>query len=149
MLMIDFEQLKIITVDDYMTINIILDWNPSFLDESFRTFQKALNDKVVDELDKHLLKKPVSFQFITRFDNNDLDLIADNLVGSIVEYMSAGKRQREARLGRPKSLEQVLMLDGSIMDCINNTLDTDIFNITIFNKHDKEFFSLLDGAVIV
>jgi hypothetical protein len=149
MLMIDFEQLKIITVDDYMTINIILDWNPSFLDESFRTFQKALNDKVVDELDKHLLKKPINFQFITRFDNNDLDLIADNLVGSIVEYISAGQRQREARLGRPKSLEQVLMLDGTIMDCINNTLDTDIFNITIFNKHDKEFFSLLDGAVIV
>lgn len=149
MLMIDFEQLKIITVDDYMTINMILDWNPSFLDESFRTFQKALSEKVIDELDKHLLKKPVHFQFITRFDNNDLDLITDNLVGSVVDYISAGKRQRETRLGRPKELEQVLMLDGTIMDCINNNLDTDVFNITIFNKYDKEFFSLLERATII
>ena len=148
MLMINFEQLKIVEVEDFLVINIILDWNPSFLDESFRTFQKALTDKVEDELDKHLLTKPVHFKFITRFDNNDLDLIADNFVSTVVDYMLAGKRTREERLGRPKDLDQVLMLDGTIMDCINNNLDTDIFNITVFNKNDKEFFSLLDGVVL-
>jgi hypothetical protein len=144
MFMIDFEKLDIIEVEEYLDVQIILDWNPSFLDESFRLFQHALEQKVENELDKHLLKQPVHFTFVTRFDNDDLDLIADNLVGAVVGYMSGAKRDREARLGRPKELDSVLMLDGVIMDCINNRLDTDIFTITLLNKHDKVFFSLLE-----
>lgn len=144
MLMIDFEKLNIVEVETYLDIQIILDWNPSFLDESFRLFQQALEQKVEDELDKHLLKQPVHFTFVTRFDNDDLDLIADNLVGAVVGYMSGSPRDREARLGRPTELDAVLMLDGVMIDCVNNRLDTDIFTMTILNKQDKVFFSLLE-----
>lgn len=144
MLMIDFENLKIVDVEDYMTIDVILDWNPSFLDESFRAFQTALNRKVEDELDKHLFRKPALFRFITRFDNNDLDLIVDNLIDSIVNYISGGQREREPRLGRPKDLENVVMLNGTMMDCINNKLDVDIFTIEILNKQDQRFFTITE-----
>ena len=149
MLMIDFNELKIVNIEDYMTIDIVLDWNPSFLDESFKAFSRALSQKVEDELDKHLLKKPVLFRYITRFDNDDLDLIVDNLIDAVVGYMVGGKREREARLGRPKELEQVIMLNGTIMDCINNRLDTDVFTIQVLNKQDQEFFSITELVTLL
>jgi hypothetical protein len=121
-----------------------LGWNPSFLDEKFNTFIKALEDKVEEELDKHLFKKPTLFRFITRFDNNDLDLIVDNLVNEVVSYLLLTRREREERLGRPKELENVGMLDGTIMDCINYNLSSDVFNIQILNNKDQEFFHLLE-----
>jgi hypothetical protein len=144
MLMTDFDKLNIVDIEDYMTIDIVLDWNPSFLDESFKVFKKALAQKVEDELDKHLLRKPVLFRYITRFENDDLDLIVDNLIDAIVQYIVGGSREREPRLGRPKELEPVVMLNGTMMDCINNRLDTDIFNIQVLNKYDKEFFSIME-----
>jgi hypothetical protein len=149
MLMIDFNELKIVNIEDYMTIDIVLDWNPSFLDESFKIFSRALSQKVEDELDKHLLKKPVLFRYVTRFDNDDLDLIVDNLIDAVVGYMVGGKREREARLGRPKELEQVIMLNGTIMDCINNRLDTDVFTIKVLNKQDQEFFSITELVTLL
>jgi hypothetical protein len=144
MLMIDFNELTIKDIDDFDTIDVILGWNPSFLDEKFNTFIKALEDKVEEELDKHLFKKPTLFRFITRFDNNDLDLIVDNLVNEVVSYLLLTRREREERLGRPKELENVGMLDGTIMDCINYNLSTDVFNIQILNNKDQEFFHLLE-----
>jgi hypothetical protein len=144
MLMVDFNELKIIEVKDFQTIDIILGWNPSFLDEKFNIFIQALENKVEEELDKHLFKHPVLFRFITRFDNNDLDLITDNLVNQIVNYVVTTPRTREARLGRPKELENVAMLDGTIMDCINNETHPSIFNIQILNNKDQEFFHLLE-----
>jgi hypothetical protein len=147
MLMVDFEKLEIVEVKDWLPVDIILDWNPSFLDEPVSVFMKSLAQKVENELDKHLFKKPVSFRFITRFDNNDLDIVADNLIGAVINYITGAKRDREAFLGReklPKDVKEILMLDAPMMDCINNKLDIDIFNITIFNKYDKEFFSILD-----
>lgn len=146
MLMVDFEKLNIVDVEDYLTIDIVLDWNPSFLDESFRSFKAALDKKVEDELDKHLFRKPALFRFITRFEAIDLDLIIDNLIDSVVNYISGGSREREARLGRPKELDQVVMLNGTIMDCINNKLDVDVFNIQVLDKYDKEFFSITEVA---
>ena len=144
MLMVDFNELKIINVEEFDTIDIILGWNPSFLDEKFNTFIKALETKVEEELDKHLFKKPTLFRFITRFDNDDLDLITDNLVNEVVNYITSAPREREARLGRPKELENVSMLDGVIMDCINNETHPNIFNIQILNNKDQEFFHLLE-----
>jgi len=144
MLMIDFNELTIKDIDDFDTIDVILGWNPSFLDEKFNTFIKALEDKVEEELDKHLFKKPTLFRFITRFDNNDLDLIVDNLVNEVVSYLLLTRREREERLGRPKELENVGMLDGTIMDCINYNLSSDVFNIQILNNKDQEFFHLLE-----
>jgi hypothetical protein len=144
MLMVDFNELQIKNIEDFDTVDIILGWNPSFLDEKFNTFIKALADKVQEELDKHLFKKPTLFKFITRFDNNDLDLIVDNLVNEVVSYLLLTQREREGRLGRPKELENVGMLDGAIMDCINYNLSTDVFNIQILNNKDQEFFHLLE-----
>jgi hypothetical protein len=144
MLMVDFNELKIIDAKDFDTINIVLGWNPSFLDEKFNVFVAALAEKVEEELDKHLFKKPVLFRFITRFDNQDLDLITDNLVNEIVNYIIVGSRNREERLGRPKALENVGMLDGTIMDCINNETKPSVFNIQILNNKDQEFFHLLE-----
>lgn len=146
MLMIDFEKLDIVEVEKYLDIQIVLDWNPSFLDEKVSVFIKSLNQKVEEELDKHLLKQPTHFTFITRLDNDDLDFIADNLVDAVINYMTGAAREREARLGRDKLIElrSVLMLDGPFMDCVNNRLDTDVFTITILNKQDKVFFSLLE-----
>jgi hypothetical protein len=144
MLMINFDELKIIEIEDFQTIDIILSWNPSFLDEKFNTFIQALQNKIKEELDKHLFKKPVLFRFVTRFDNNDLDLITDNLINEVVRYVIAAPRNRELRLGRPKELENVGMLDGTIMDCINNETHPNIFNIQILNNKDEEFFHLLE-----
>jgi len=144
MLMVDFEKLNVIDVEDYLTIDIVLDWNPNFLDESFRSFKKALDKKVEDELDKHIFRKPALFRFITRFESQDLDLIVDNLIDSVVNYISAGAREREPRLGRPKELEQVVMLNGTIMDCINNKLDIDVFSIQVLDRYDKEFFNITE-----
>jgi hypothetical protein len=144
MLMIDFNELKIKTVEDFQTVDIILGWNPSFLDEKFHTFIKALEKKVEEELDKHLFKTPVLFRFITRFDNDDLDLITDNLINEVVSYITSTPRDREPRLGRPKELENVSMLDGTIMDCINNETNPAVFNIQILNNKDQEFFHLLE-----
>jgi hypothetical protein len=147
MLMVNFNELKIVDIEDFITVDIILDWNPSFLDEPLSVFMKALAQKVESELDKHLFKKPVSFRFITRFDNNDLDIITDNLVNAVINYIVGSKRDRESFLGReklPEEINNVMMLNASMMDCVNNKLDTDIFNITIFNKNDKDFFSILD-----
>jgi hypothetical protein len=144
MWMVDFDSLKIVDVEDYLTVDIILDWNPSFLDESFKVFKKALAEKVENELDKHLFKRPVLFKYITRFENEDLDLIVDNLIDAVVGYIVGPARDREARLGRPKELDQVVMLNGTIIDCINNKLDVDVLNIQVLNKQDKEFFSLTE-----
>jgi hypothetical protein len=144
MLMVNFEKLTIDHVEDFDTIDIILDWQPSFLDEKVYTFQKALTYKVENELDKHLLKRPVHFRFITRFDNVDLDLFVDNLINEVVKYMVENKRDREDRLGRPAEFDKLLMLDGTIMDCINNNLSMDVFNITILNKYDDEFFTITE-----
>lgn len=146
MLMIDFEKLNIVEIEKYLDVQIILDWNSSFLDEKVSVFIKSLNQKVEDELDKHLLKQPTHFTFITRLDNDDLDFIADNLINAVINYMSGAAREREPRLLRETivELQHVLMLDGSFMDCVNNHLDTDVFTITILNKQDKVFFSLLE-----
>jgi hypothetical protein len=148
MLMIDFEKLQIIDIDDYMTVNIILDWNSSFLDEPVSVFTKSLNQKVEYELDQHLFKKPVLFHFITRLEEDDLDLITNNLVDSIVYYLTGGPRTREDgnRLGVPESLSNVLMLDGTMETCINNRLDTDVFTIKILDRYGKEFFSVTEVA---
>jgi hypothetical protein len=145
MLMVDFNELTIKDIDDFDTIDIILGWNPSFLDEKFNTFIKALAEKVEEELDKHLFKKPILFRFITRFDNNDLDLIVDNLVNEVVSYLLLSKREREERLGRPKELDNVGMLDGTIIDCLNYNLGADVFNVQILNNKDQEFFHLLEN----
>lgn len=144
MKMIDFTELKIKEVEEFDTIDIILGWNPSFLDEKFNTFIKALQEKVEEELDKHIFKQPVLFRIITRFDNNDLDLIVDNLVNEVVSYIVSAPRDREPRLGRPAELDSVGMLDGAIMDCINNEVKPGIFNIQILNNKDQEFFHLLE-----
>ena len=144
MLMVDFEKLNIADITEYLTVDIVLDWNPSFLDEPFKFFKESLAKKVEHELDKHLLKKPVLFRFITRFENNDLDLIVDNLTDAVINYMIAGPREREPRLGRPKELEQVVMLNGTIMDCVNSRLDCDVFSIEILNKYDEVFFSIME-----
>ena len=144
MLMVDFNELKIIDIDDFDTVDIILGWNPSFLDEKFNTFIIALEKKVEEELDKHLFKKPILFRFITRFDNDDLDLITDNLVNEVVHYIVGTPRDREPRLGRPKELDNLSMLDGTVMDCINNEINPSIFNIQILNNKDQEFFHLLE-----
>jgi hypothetical protein len=144
MLMVNFETLAIEDVEQFDTIDIVLGWNPSFLDESFRTFKNALETKVEEELDKHLFKKPAHFRFITRFTEEDLDLIVDNLINEVVSYLSLNTREREARLGRPKELDNILMLNATIMDCINNNLSTNTFNISILDKNDQEFFSIMD-----
>lgn len=148
MLMIDFEKLQIVDIDDYMTVEIILDWNSSFLDEPVSVFTKSLNQKVEYELDKHLLKKPVLFKFITRLEEDDLDLITNNLVDALVYYLAGGPRTREDgdRLGVPESLSNVLMLDGTMETCMNNRLDTDVFTAKIIDRHGKEFFSITEVA---
>lgn len=144
MKMIDFNELEIKEIEDFDTIDIILGWNPSFLDEKFNTFINALQEKVEEELDKHLFKQPVLFRIITRFDNNDLDLIVDNLVNEVVNYIISAPRDRETRLGRPVAFDGVGMLDGAIMDCINNEVKPAVFNIQILNNKDQEFFHLLE-----
>lgn len=142
--MIDFTELHIKEIEEFDTIDIVLGWNPSFLDEKFNTFINALQEKVEDELDKHIFKQPVLFRVITRFENNDLDLIVDNIVNEIVSYIVSAPRDREARLGRPVEFDKVGMLDGAIMDCINNEVKPSIFNIQILNNKDQEFFHLLE-----
>jgi hypothetical protein len=156
MLMVDFETLQIKEVEDYMIVDIPLDWNSSFLDEPVSVFTKSLNHKVEYELDKHLFRKPVLFRFLTRLEAADLEIIVNNLVDAIVYYIVGPERKKEAnyattayegdRLDVPETLSHILMLDGTIKTCIINKLDTDVFNIQISDKKDKTFFSLTEVA---
>jgi hypothetical protein len=156
MLMVDFETLQIKEVEDYMIVDIPLDWNSSFLDEPVSVFTKSLNQKVEYELDKHLFRKPVLFRFLTRLEAADLEIIVNNLVDAIVYYIVGPERKKEAnyattayegdRLDVPETLSHILMLDGTIKTCIINKLDTDVFNIQISDKKDKTFFSLTEVA---
>ena len=145
--MIDFENLKITNVNDYMTVDIILGLESSFLDEPLSVFKKTLDKKVEEELDKHLFRKPTLFRFITRFNNDDLDIMdVNNLLHALVHYLIGGARDKEPYLGVEMlgDLKEVLMLDATLIDCVNNKLDTNIFNVQVFNKYDEEFFSLTE-----
>lgn len=154
MLMVDFEKLEVVNIEDYMTVDIVLDWGSNFLDEPVSVFTKSLNQKVENELDKHLFRKPVLFRFLTRLESEDLELITDNLIDAIVYYIAGPERKTEAnyattayegdRLDVPDTLSNILMLDGAIKTCIINKLDTDIFNIEILDRKDKRFFSITE-----
>ena len=147
MLMIDFDKLEIINTEDYMVVDIALGLNPSFLDEPLSVFRKTLAKKVEEELDKHLLRKPTLFRFLTRFSNEDLDIMdVNNLISALVGYLMGGNRDKEPFLGTEMlgDLKEVLMLDGTLNDCVNNKLDTDIFNVQVLNNRDEEFFCLTE-----
>ena len=147
MLMVDFDKLQIINVDDYMAVDIVLGLNPSFLDEPLSVFKKMIDMKVEEELDKHLFRKPTLFRFITRFNNDDLDIMdVNNLINALVKYLMGGARDKEPYMGNEMlgDLKEILMLDGTLNDCVNNRLDTDIFNIQVFNKNDEQFFCLTE-----
>lgn len=147
MLMVDFDKLEIINTEDYMVVDIVLGLSPSFLDEPLSVFRKTLAKKVEEELDKHLLRQATLFRFITRFTNEDLDIMdVNNLISAVIGYLMGGSRDREPFLGTEmlSGLKEVLMLDGTLNDCVNNKLDTDIFNIQVLNNHDENFFCLTE-----
>ena len=156
MLMVDFEKLEMKEVGDYMIVDIPLDWHSTFLDEPVSVFTRNLNQKVEYELDKHLFRKPVLFRFLTRLEEEDLEIIVNNLIDAIVYYIVGPERKKEAnyattayegdRLDVPETLSHILMLDGTIKTCIINKLDVDVFNIQILDRKDKIFFSLTEVA---
>lgn len=144
MKVMNFKELKVESAPRYKELSMRLKLEEK-LDLNYSVFTEMIFQEIsafIDEQKIENYENAIVFQFQTDLERTDLKFVKDIILAALTAKLIKTKQEwkhNEKRLGIPKGLGGLEIMDGHLMDLVNFPLLTERFQVEFYDLKNRKY----------